>query len=147
MTIEFIVPGKPVPMARPRINTETRTAYTPRRSVEYRKAVSLYAKTAMKGREPLAGAVLCRIEIGLAIPKSYTGKKKLAAVNNIISPINKQSGDVDNYAKAIMDALKDICWVDDAQVKILEVSKCFAIDGSWAKVKIMDLADCGGVRE
>lgn len=147
MTIEFSVPGRPAPMARPRINTATRTAYTPRRSVEYRKLVAFCAKAAMKGKKPLAGAVLCRIEIGLAIPKSYTKGKRLAAVNNFISPINKQSGDVDNYAKAIMDALKDICWVDDAQVKILEVSKCFAIDGSWAKVKIMDLADCGGARK
>lgn len=145
MTIEFTVPGRPVPMARPRVTSHG--TYTSKRCRDYKAAVAIAAKAAMRGKDPMEGAVLCSIEIGLAIPKSYTKEKRIAAVNNIISPINKQSGDVDNYAKAIMDALNDICWVDDAQVKILTVSKCFAIDGSWAKVKIMDLVDCGGVRK
>lgn len=125
MQISFTVPGRPIPQARPRVVQNGRRTYTPRRSVEYREAVALCAKAAMRGKQPMTGAVSCEISLGFAIPKSYAKGKRLAAECNRIRPVGKNSGDVDNHAKGIMDALKGICWVDDSQVVRLSVSKWY----------------------
>lgn len=137
MTIEFTVPGRPIPQARPRVTGNGRHTYTPRRSVEYRQAVALCAKSAMRGKEKFLGAVSCDISLGFAVPKSYAKGKRMAAEHNIIRPVGKNSGDVDNHAKGIMDALKGICWVDDSQVVRLSVSKWYGRE--CAKVTISEV--------
>ena len=121
MTIEFTVPGKPVPMARPRVTV--RGTYTPKRCRDYKAAVAIAAKAAMRGKEPLEGAVSCWIDSYFDIPKSYTQGKKLAARHNVIKPVGRNTGDADNHAKAILDALKGICLADDSQVTRLIVFK------------------------
>lgn len=127
MTIEFSVPGRPVPMARPRVVRGH--AYTPRRCADYKRLVAAVAKQAMQGREMLTGAVACSIELYYAIPKSYTCGKRLAAQYNKIKPTGRNTGDTDNHAKAILDALNGVCFADDAQVTRLTVYKRFAIEG------------------
>lgn len=136
MTIEFIVPGRPVPMARPRVTAHG--TYTPKRCRDYKTAVAIAARAAMRGKEPLEGAVSCWIDLYFDIPKSYTKGKKLAARNNVIKPVGKNIGDADNYAKAILDALKGICWADDSQVTRLIVFKRFCDQGNKVSVLIRE---------
>jgi Holliday junction resolvase RusA-like endonuclease len=136
MTIEFTVPGKPVPMARPRVTAHG--TYTPKRCRDYKTAVALAAKAAMISKKPLEGAVVCRIELYFDVPKSYTKGKRLAAQHNVIKPVGKNTGDADNHAKAILDALKGICWADDSQVTRLIVEKRFTDTGDKAKVWICE---------
>lgn len=136
MQISFTVPGRPVPMARPRVKRNGHT-YNEPRCEEYKTAVALAAKAAMKGRKPLIGAVSCDIALGFSIPKSYEKGKRLAAEYNRIRPVGKNSGDLDNHAKGIMDALKGICWVDDSQVVRLSVGKWFSEKG-YAAVTVAE---------
>lgn len=136
MTIEFTVPGKPVPMARPRVTAHG--TYTPKRCRDYKEAVALAAKVAMRGKEPLEGAVACLIELYFNVPKSYMEGKRLAAQHNVIKPVGKNTGDTDNHAKAVLDALKGICWQDDSQVTRLVVEKRFTDTGNKVKVWICE---------
>ena len=135
-TIEFFVPGRPVPMARPRVTSHG--TYTPKRCRDYKMAVAIAAKAAMRGKEPLEGAVSCWIDLYFDIPKSYTHGKKLAARHNVIKPVGRNTGDADNHAKAILDALKGICWADDSQVTRLIVFKRFSDKGDKADILIRE---------
>lgn len=123
MTIEFTVPGRPVPVGRPRV-TRFGT-YTPKESQRYKKDVALFASEAMRGKEPFGGAVSCEITLCFAIPKSYTKGKRLACEHNIIKPTGSNWGDADNLAKGVMDGMTGICWADDKQVTRLVVRKRF----------------------
>ena len=136
MTIEFVVPGRPVPMARPRVTS--RGTYTPKRCRDYKALVAMFARRAMHDKEPMECAVTCRIELYFDVPKSYTKGKKLAARHNVIKPVGKNTGDTDNHAKAVLDALKGICWVDDSQVTRLIVTKRYTDTGDKVKVWICE---------
>jgi len=123
MTIEFTVPGRPVPMARPRVTAHG--TYTPEKCRIYKNYVASLARAAMRENKPMEGAVQCHILLCFDVPKSYTKGKKLAAAHNVQKPIGRNTGDVDNHAKAVMDALTGIVWRDDSQVTRLSISKIF----------------------
>lgn len=143
MTIEFTVPGRPVPMARPRVTMHG--TYTPKRCRDYKALVAMFARRAMHDREPMEGAVACRIELYFDVPKSYTKGKKLAARHNVIKPVGKNTGDTDNHAKAVLDALKGICWADDSQVTLLVVTKRYTDTGDKAIVWIWEDNKCEAI--
>ena len=134
--IKFVVPGRPVPMARPRVTMNG--TYTPKRCREYKECVQLWARQAMRHKEPLEGAVQCHITLCFDVPKSYSCGKRIAAQHNIQKPIGRNTGDADNHAKAILDALKGICWKDDSQVTALRVRKMYAETGARAIVQIWE---------
>ena len=137
--ISFIIPGRPVPMARPRVTAHG--TYTPQKCADYKKAVALVAKAAMRGNEPLQGAVSCSISLGFAIPKSYTKGKRLAAKNNITRPTGRNTGDADNHAKAILDACTGIVWRDDSQIVSLSVAKWWGRE--CAEVTVIECGEGG----
>lgn len=116
------VPGEAVPQARPRV-TRCGT-YDPPKCRAYKQKVGLYAKTAMRGKEPLRGPIKMSVIVYRSIPKSWTKKKKVAAMLDDIYPTTKP--DIDNILKGLMDALKGIVWRDDAQVISVEASKEYA---------------------
>ena len=122
MTIEFTVPGRPVPMARPRVTA--RGTYTPKRCREYKTAVALAAKAAMNGKKPLEGAVFVEIEVIYKPPKSWPKKKREKAELGLIHPTSRP--DLDNIYKAITDALIGIAYRDDAQITYAKIGKCYS---------------------
>ena len=98
--IEFVVPGRPVPKARPRLGVRGRKAfiYTPPATREYEKLVGWVARCA--GCKPIDGAVAVTLTV-------YTRGKM----------------DVDNMAKSILDGLNGVAYKDDDQVVELLVKK------------------------
>ena len=139
MQISFVVPGKPVPMARPRVTMHG--TYTPKRCRDYKAAVALAAKKEMAGLKLMEGAVACFIKLGYGAPQSWTKAKREAASENSIRPIGRNTGDADNHAKAIMDALTGIVWRDDSQVVCLTVEKWFGYE--CAEVTVMECGEAG----
>lgn len=123
MEIFINVPGEAVPQARPRV-THCGT-YDPPKCKAYKQKVGLYAKTAMRGKEPLRGPIKMSVIVYRGIPKSWTKKKKVAAMLDDIYPTTKP--DIDNLLKGIMDALKGICWYDDAQVVSVYARKAYEV--------------------
>lgn len=125
--ITFIVHGDPVGKGRPRITTRGGYArsYTPDKTRDYECMVSDLAHREMMnhGLLPTYDAVKVEIEAHFAIPKSYSKKKHEQAAKDEIKPMVKP--DCDNIAKALLDAMNKVVYIDDKQVVELSVSKFY----------------------
>lgn len=69
-------------------------------------------------------ALSVRLEFGISIPKSYTGKKREACLAGQIVPMKKP--DIDNLVKAVLDALNGCMYEDDKQIIKVIAEKCYA---------------------
>ena len=109
--IEFFVPGKPVPMARPRV-TRTGHAYTPKNCADYKSLVAAFARDVMRGKELYDGEVWVEISFYFMTPTSWSKKKRETMTGKgVIS-----RPDMDNLYKAVTDALNGIVYRDDSQI-------------------------------
>ena len=103
MTIKFTAPLEPVPFKRPRFNG--RFVFNDSSYSAFKDALGLIAQKAMNGRAPLSGA----IKISVTVSRNR-------------NPATRNFGDADNHLKSVLDALNGICYVDDAQVTVAEVT-------------------------
>jgi len=121
MPITFTIPGDPVPQPRPRVSTAGgfARAYVPKTHAihGYRQAVALAARAAglTKTGEPLNVVIDAVFER----PKSHMNK---AGVKSTAPTLPRP--DVDNIAKAVLDALQDVMG-DDTNVSRLVVEKSY----------------------
>lgn len=123
--IEIRVPGQPQGKGRARfakIGGHMR-AYTPEKTVAYESLIALAAVDAMKGCEQIAGPVDLRIAAVFQMPKSWSQKKRLAAL--LAPEWHTGKPDGDNILKAVGDGLNGIVWRDDAQVARCSISKAY----------------------
>lgn len=95
--MKIIIEGDPIPAARPRFSEHH--AYQPKRNRDYRARVQAAAKLAMQGKRPLEG------EVSVAV-KIYRRFKSAS----------RAFGDIDNFLKALFDAMNQIVFEDDAQI-------------------------------
>jgi Holliday junction resolvase RusA-like endonuclease len=121
----FTVDGEPQGKARPRFTRGGR-AYTPKKTVEYERAI--------KNAFLAAGGALTNLPVKVSInayykiPASATKKKTVHMMSGEILPTKKP--DTDNIAKAVCDALNGVAYHDDAQVCILHVKKIYSTEPS-----------------
>ncbi len=121
--LSFVVPGKPVGKGRPRfarIGNSVKT-YTPTATKSYEHAVTLLARAGLGRRGPLQGPLEVRIEALCPVPASWSRVKRRRAIDSGLRPTTKP--DIDNLAKAVLDALNGTAFRDDAQVVDLACSK------------------------
>lgn len=126
--IVFTVDGTAVPKQRPRISG--RQAYTPKKTRDYEERVREAFRSSYHGFLPVYPKdvpVKACIEIIQAIPKSWSNKKHLKAERGEIVPTSR-SGDLDNIAKSILDALNGYVYLDDCQVTTLMITKRYGAD-------------------
>jgi len=98
-----MLPGRNYPM----VYTDTVTA-------TYETAIKMLTKAQLgKYFVPFDGAISVSINIEITRPKSVTRDYPS------VKP------DLDNYAKAILDALNGIIWLDDAQICSLQITKSY----------------------
>lgn len=129
--LTFTVDGPPVPQPRPRISTwgGRGRAYTPKDHPvgPYRQAVAIRAALAAKAArwEQATGPVEVEITCQFQRPPSHATK---AGGVRTTAPAFPPRADVDNLAKAVLDAVSDsgVVWDDDDQVVRLVVSKGYA---------------------
>lgn len=119
--ITIIVPGVPVAKGRPRF-TEVGRVFTPQQTENFENRVRLFANRAMAGRPQMDGPVRVSVFATVPIPKSWSRKRKQAAVAYQILPESKPDGD--NYLKCI-DSLNNCVWRDDAQAIVSTVVKVY----------------------
>ena len=115
----FSVEGNPVGKQRPRF-TKTGRTYTPKKTSDYESQIKAQALSAMGSAEPLETPVAVYIYINHAIPASYSKKRKEACLSRLERP---KKPDLDNVAKAYLDAMNSIVYKDDVQVVSLHVTK------------------------
>ena len=126
----FIVEGTPIAKGRPkfrRINNFV-SVYTPAKTRNYENEVGAIAKAAMRGQEPLETPVVVCVYISMAVPASYSKKRRQDCLDKIERPLKKP--DIDNVAKAITDAMNGIVYQDDCQIVSLHVTKVYATQAS-----------------
>jgi Holliday junction resolvase RusA-like endonuclease len=110
--IRLEIPGRPVPWQR--VRTNQGRFFTPQATRDYEEAVAMLCRAT---RESL-GETLCSIDIEL-----YPTKAIVTITPLPDEPARKIKGDVDNYAKAILDGLQKGQMIEnDKQVTELRVS-------------------------
>lgn len=124
MKVKFTIPGIPVPKARPRV-VKGHT-YTPKKTKDYETLVKdVYALTV--GEYLGDSAIVATIDLYFPIPESYSKSKKRRIADGEIKHTKRP--DVDNCAKAILDALNEVAYKDDSQIVESRITKHYAIDG------------------
>lgn len=116
--IRFSLPEPPVAWQRARTNGKRR--FTPPKVAAYKESIAWAAKVV--GCTPVAD-VPVEIDVAavFARPKSLQAKRHPSwLIPHAARP------DVDNLAKAVMDALNGVAYVDDGQVCSLRASKWYA---------------------
>lgn len=114
--------GNPVGKGRPKFWKGH--AVTPPKTRSYENNLADAALRAMHHRAPLDGPLKVEVIAAFAVPKSWSKKKKAAALTGLIKPTGKP--DIDNILKASADALNRVVWRDDAQVVIASISKRYS---------------------
>jgi len=108
--IKIVIPIPPQPKARPRVYNGI--AFTPAKTKAYESAVALLIRKYFP--VPFECALSVRMEFFMS--KAVSNKK----------PYPTQSPDIDNLAKAILDAGNGLIYKDDSQVIELNIVKRWA---------------------
>jgi Holliday junction resolvase RusA-like endonuclease len=120
--IEIVFPFAPVAKGRPRMGRGR--VYTPEKTRRFEQDVKLWASKQWRAK-PLTGPVKVKVWFYLPKPK----KPKCA------HPISRP--DLDNYLKALLDALNGVLWADDSQCDDIHAIKCY--DDSEANAGLIEL--------
>lgn len=115
--MRFTIPDKPVPASRPRVTS--RGTYTPTRYRRWLEAARWHLLS-QKAR-PVEGPVVVDLSVevdGITIEISAATETRPKRVR----------GDLDNYAKAALDACNGLAFADDSQVVELR-ARFLALDG------------------
>lgn len=100
--ISFNVVGTPRP--KQSFKFSQKGGYTPSIVRHWQQHVSIEARLAMNGRQPLEGDLTVLIDFYLP---------------------DRRRRDIDNLSKACLDACNGIVWVDDQQITELHLTKSF----------------------
>lgn len=126
MTIVIEIDGEPVAKGRGKIGRMANgrpVIFTPAKTRNNENLIKMAAMAAMEGCDPIKGAVLVRLGVYIAFPKSFSKKKLRDAEAGLIRPCVKP--DLDNFIKSFLDGCNSIVFVDDNQVVELEAFKLY----------------------
>ena len=109
MRVDFTIHTAPVSKQRPRLG-KGGCVYTPSKTKVFENIVAL-----SYGNRPSFDDkyIRIRLKFKFEVPKSYTKKKRLEAIEGKIRPTK---GDIDNYIKAVLDGLNKKAWKDDRYI-------------------------------
>lgn len=126
MSIVFDVPLEPKGKGRPRFSRHGKftKVYTDQATLDYETAIQLCATKAMGSQKPLETPVSVYLHIRVSIPQSYSKKRSEGCLNGSERPTKKP--DIDNVAKAYLDAMNGVVYLDDTQVVELNIKKVYS---------------------
>jgi Holliday junction resolvase RusA-like endonuclease len=125
LRIEFQIDGPPIGKGRPkavRMGNAVRM-YTPKKTAEYETDIAFKAAQLMGDIPPLETPVEVGVHAYYPIPASWSKKRQQAAINGLEIP---GKPDLDNVAKAVLDALNGVVYVDDKQVITMWITKRYS---------------------
>lgn len=128
VVVHFDVPGKPQPKQRPRFSRVSGTVYTPTQTHKYENVVRNAYRASRAGIISESHGIHAIIKCYYPIPKSTPKKIREMMTAGKLRPINRRSGDVDNIAKSILDALNGVAYADDSQIVNLFVEKWYVTE-------------------
>lgn len=125
------LPGAPIGKGRPRVRVVTPKQgpafahfYPEPETAAFEKAFKMLARAVMRSRPPLEGPLIAVVTASVPVPKSWSMKKRDAALAGAIRPTGKPDGD--NYLKIACDACNEILYLDDAQLVDKRVIKIYS---------------------
>lgn len=109
MRVDFTIHTAPVSKQRPRLG-KGGCVYTPSKTKAFENIVAL-----SYGNRPSFDDkyIRIRLKFKFEVPKSYSKKKRLEAIEGKIRPTK---ADIDNYIKAVLDGLNKKAWKDDRYI-------------------------------
>jgi len=127
MAIYFVIPGQPQGKGRPRASSRGGFVrmYTPATTLAYETQIARLAGHAMSDMPVLDTPMSLRVVAHHAIPVSWSKKKKQLALAGDVIP---GKPDLDNVAKAVLDAMNGVVYTDDKQVIRLVAEKKYSFD-------------------
>lgn len=137
--VVIVLPGEPQGKSRARAFRRGPIIghYTPKKTRLYESAIRVAAMQAMGARMPIEGAVRLELEALCPVPRSWTQRRREAALAGAIRPTSRP--DLDNISKAWLDGLNGIAYRDDAQIVEIRALKRFSVTPQViATVKVMD---------
>lgn len=125
--IDIRIPGEPCAQGRPRFARRGKfmSAYDPPKSRNWKATAQQHMVDAMKRRRPLEGPLSCEIVATFTCPRSHWRKRTPQPVR-----LHWKTPDIENVAKAVLDAATGVLWLDDAQVARLLVVKLVGAQGA-----------------
>lgn len=142
--IRFHAVGKPIGQPRPRAfarkmgNKFVARVYDAGTAEEWKSIVAVAARSALPSA-PIGVPVRVELEFAMPRPVGHFGSGRNAAVLKSSSPSHPVGKpDLDNLAKAVLDALTQIgMWADDSLVVSLCIHKCYADNAQQAGVDVL----------
>lgn len=116
-----IIYETPLPKARPRF-TKNGHAYTPKRTAEYESMIRNCWK--LSGYPISTVELYVRIDFYMPIPKSMSKTDRAKAMVGELFPAKRP--DIDNLAKAVLDALNEVAYWDDKQIVKMRLEKKYS---------------------
>ena len=108
----FYIEGRPHPKERPRM-AKSGHVYTPPKTLEAEKKIA----------EAYTGPMYdCPVHVNLFFDIDGCAVS-IEPLDIPADEVSKLRGDLDNYAKTVMDALNGVAWIDDKQVMKLTAIK------------------------
>lgn len=126
--VKFKVIGEPVGKARHRYVMRGKhvQTYTPEKTILYEELVKTSYLEQVKDKRMLEGSLNAKITAFFKIPKSTPKYKAEKMIKGEIIPTKKP--DLDNIAKAVLDALNGVAYHDDKQIGTLFVEKYYSTE-------------------
>ena len=125
MEAKFTVHGEPKGKGRPRFNTQTGHAITPKDTVNYESLVHVeYLRQCGDKRFADDAMLDMRILAYYSIPKSAPKKKRAAMLTGQLRPTKKP--DMDKVVKIIADSLNQVAYRDDTQIVDCQCRKFYS---------------------
>lgn len=119
--IHIKIPGKPVPMARPRVYHNH--AVNPRRMRNYERYAQIEGMAQYKGEPIKDNPVSLVIRVFRPIPESWSKKKR----HKYNGRLCIKRPDCDNYVKLVTDAFIGVLYEDDNLVAHVDAWKCYSL--------------------
>jgi Holliday junction resolvase RusA-like endonuclease len=116
------IDGPPTAKGRPRF-TRLGRAYTPGKTREAEGYIR-HQIVEQAGMLRLEGALRVTVACFMAVPGSWSKVKQAQALTGAVQHIGRP--DLDNLAKAVLDAANSYLWCDDSQIVALVLSKSYA---------------------
>lgn len=135
----YIIPIEPVAQGRPRLSARNgfARAYDPIKSAQYKIAIR-GALSRMVTHQPLESSLYIDIEFSFSPPKSWSKKRQISAIKGEIRHTSKP--DIDNLAKALLDACNGLLWLDDSQITDAHIRKRYA-EKPGITIKLFEVGD------
>lgn len=124
--IKLVINEIPKPQPRPRIAVRGiyAHAYEPKSITKYKRLVADKYRSEHRQQLPLSGALSVDLRFYRPIQKSISKAERQRRLLGQSLPTVRP--DIDNYVKAILDALNGLAFKDDSQIAVLYARKLYS---------------------